>query len=259
MAKAELVFANVLDVRHYDTEGSSGQPMVYLLGLPARPVPFAVIRQWKAPQGVAAEHFELVAPSGNVAYRSERRVRRFPGQMDLTEIIDVVHDATLRELGVYVASFAFDGEVQGEVDFQVILAAAPQSLPKHVEDGLKKSDVIWVGPEENGIHPVPVWFVYRQGRIYVLHAEAGRGEQVIPGLPDATELTVVTRRKGRDTSADRFPASVRLIPPNSPEFDQVAAFLADRRRDRHIPPAQVIGNWKQAGLLIAELTPTIPA
>ncbi|HEX9891647.1 MAG TPA: hypothetical protein VGB28_06250 [Actinomycetota bacterium] len=259
MAKAELVFANVLDVRHHDAEGPEGQPLVYVLGLPAPAVPFAVIRRWKAPQGTSTEHFQLIAPSGRVAYAGQVRPRRFPGQMDLTEIIDVVRDATLHELGIYVASFLIDGEVQGQVDFQVTLSGAPEKLPKEVEDGLKKSDVIWVGPEANGSHPVPVWFVYRQGRIYVLHAEEGRGEQVIPGLPEATQLTVVTRRKGRDTRLDRFPASVRLIPPHSPEYDQAAGFLADRRRDRHITPAQTIGTWKQAGLLIAELTPVIPA
>jgi hypothetical protein len=259
MDKAELVFANVLDVRHHEAEGNAGQPMVYVLGLPAPAIPFAVVRQWKAPQGYATEHFQLIAPSGRVAHAGEPRVRRFPGQMDLTEIVDVVRDATFHELGIYVASFLIDGEVQGQVDFQVMLGSAPAKLPKEIEDALKKSDVIWVGPESNGAHPVPVWFVYRQGRIYVLHGEESQGEQVIPGLPDAHELTVVTRHKYRDTRASRFPASVRLIPPNSPEFDQVAGLLADRRRDRHVPPAQVVGAWKQAGLLIAELTPAIPA
>ena len=260
VAKAELVFANVLDTRHHDAQGNEGQPLVYVLGLPARAIPFAVIRQWKAPQGFATEGFELIAPSGRTAYASERRARRFPGQMDLTEIIDVVRDASFNEVGIYVASFLIDDEVQGQVDFQVMLAAAPASLPKDVEDGLKKSDVIWVGAE-NGErkHPVPAWFVYRQGRIYVLHSDPGTGEQTIPGLPEAPELTVVTRRKGRDTRADRFPASVRMIPPHSPEFDQVAAFLADRRRDRHIPPADAIRGWKQGGMFIAELTPAIPA
>ncbi|HVM12501.1 MAG TPA: hypothetical protein VM638_08510 [Actinomycetota bacterium] len=259
MSRAELVFANVLDGRHYDAEGVGGQPLVYVMSLPARATPFAVVRHWKAPQGIATEHFELVAPSGRVAYASEPRARRFPGQMDLTELIDVVDDAVFGEIGIYVASFLIDGDVEGQVDFQVFLAAAPQKLPKDVEDALKKSDVIWVGAEGNGSHPVPTWFVYRQGRIYVLHGSRDRGEQEIPGLPEAEEVTVVTRRKGRETRADRFPASVRLIPPQSPEFDQVGAFLADRRRDRHIPPGQAIAAWRQAGLLIAELTPAIPA
>jgi hypothetical protein len=258
--RAELVFANVLDGRHLDAEGETGQPFVYSNALGGRALPFAVVRHWKAPQGYVTEHFQLIAPSGRVSYASEARTRRMPGQMDLARITDVVRDAIFHEMGIYAASFLIEGEIQAQTDFQVVLQAAPQKLPKEVEDSLRKSDVIWVGIEANGRdRAVPVWFVYRQGRIYVLHSNEGSGEQVVPGLPDASELVVVTRMKYRDSRTTRFPASVRLIPPESPEFDQVAAPLADRRRDRHIPPADLIRNWRSASCLIAELTPTIPA
>jgi hypothetical protein len=206
------------------------------------------------------EHFQLVAPSGRVSYASDPQTRRMPGQMDLARITDVVRDGIFHELGIYAASFLIDGEIQAQADFQVVLQAAPQSLPKEVEDSLRKSDVIWVGVESNGRdRAVPVWFVYRQGRIYVLHSNEGSGEQVIPGLPDASELVVVTRMKYRDSRTTRFAASVRLIEPASAEFDQVAGPLADRRRDRHIPPQDLIKKWRSASCLIAELTPAIPA
>jgi hypothetical protein len=254
------VFANVLDTRHLDAEGESGQSFVYTNALGGRALPFAVVRHWKAPQGYVTEHFQLIAPSGRVSHASDPHTRRMPGQMDLARITDVVRDATFHELGIYAASFLIDGRIQAQADFQVVLQAAPQKLPKDVEDSLRKSDVIWVGVESDGRdRAIPVWFVYRQGRIYVLHSNEGAGEQVIPGLPEASELVVVTRLKYRDTRSNRFPASVRLIPPDSPEFDQAAAPLADRRRDRHIPPQDVIRNWRSASCLIAELTPTIPA
>jgi hypothetical protein len=258
MAKAELVFANALDLRHWQAEGETGQPNVYVQTLGGRALPFGVIRHWKAPQGYAIEHFQLIAPSGSVAYASTPVTRRFPGQMDLFRVSDVVEDAVFHELGIYAISLLIEGELQAQADFQVLLSAAPSSLPKAVEDGLKKSDVIWVGDGTNGkTGPVPAWFVYRQGRIYVLHGGEKSGEQLIPGLPEARELTVVTRRKGRDTSSDRFPASVRLIPPESPEYDGLASVLADRRRDRHIAPAQTVANWRASYCLVAELTPTI--
>ncbi len=260
MSKAELVSANVLDLRHWQAEGEAGQPLVYIQTLGGRALPFGVIRHWKAPQGYATEHFQLIAPSGNVAYASVAEIRKFPGQMDLARVADVVEDAVFHELGIYVVSLLFDGEVQAQASFQVLLSAAPVSLPKPVEEGLKKSDVIWVGASINGKDgPVPAWFVYRQGRIYLLHGGEKSGEQQVPGLPDARELTVVTRHKYRDTRSNRFPASVRLIPPESPEYDQLASFLADRRRDRHITPAQTIANWRSSYCLIAELTPTLPA
>ena len=256
MPGAELVFANVVDRRSYDAEGEGATPLVFTISAPGRPLPFAVVRYWKAPQGVVTESFELVAPSGKVAYRSEPTVRRMPGQMDLAPIVDVVEDAQLDEIGIYAASFLIDGEIEGQVEFQLMLAT-PTTLPAEIEDAVKKSDVIWVGAEGNGNRQVPVWFAYHQGRIYLLHAQdRDAGEQQIPGLPDETELAVVTRRKGRDTRADRFHAVVRLIEPDSPEFDPLAAILADRRRDRHGPPQDAIRRWKSS-CLIAELTPSV--
>lgn len=252
--------ANVLDLRYFNAEGETGPPFVYTLALGGRTLPFAVVRHWKAPQGYVVEHFQLIAPSGRVSYASEPKTRKMPGQMDLARITDVVSDATLHELGIYAATMLIDGEVQAQADFEVLLQAAPQKLPKDVEDSLRKSDVIWVGIESDGRdRAIPVWFVYQQGKIYVLHASEGSGEQVIPGLPDASELIVVTRMKYRDTRSNRFSASVRLIPPESPEFDQLAAPLADRRRDRHGPPQDAVKKWRSASCMIAELTPTISA
>lgn len=255
--KAELVFANVLDSRTWEVEGEGAAPLVHTISLPGRALPFAVVRYWKAPQGYSAEHFELIAPSGTVAYRSEKRVRRMSGQMDLTQIVDVVEGASIDELGIFAASFLIDDEIQGQTEFQVMLTA-PSALPKEVEDAIKKSDVLWVGEERNGRdRAVPVWFAFNQGRIYLLHTDdQASGEQQIPGLPDALELVVVTRHKYRDTRAGRFHAAVRLIEPDSPEFDQLAAVLADRRRDRHGPPQEAIGKWKTS-CVIAELTPAV--
>jgi hypothetical protein len=255
--KAELVYASVVDRRVWEVQGEASTPILYTLSLPGRALPFVVARYWKAPAGYATEWFELIAPSGRVAYRSERRPRRFPGQMDLTQIADLVDDAMFHEMGVYVASFLIDGEVQGQVEFQ-ILFQAPTALPRAIEDAVKKSDVLWVGEERNGRdRAVPVWFAYNQGRIYLIHSDQrDSGEQQIPGLPDAGELVVVTRHKYRETRAGRFRAAVRLIEPDSPEFDSHAAVLADRRRDRHGPPQDAIRKWKQS-CVIAELTPAV--
>jgi hypothetical protein len=67
---------------------------------------------------------------------------------------------------------------------------------------------------------------------------------------------VVTRWKYRDTRSQRFHAAVRIIEPSEAEFDQFAAVLADRRRDRHGPPQDAIKKWKSS-CVIAELTPAI--
>ncbi len=256
--KAELVFANVVDRRVLESEGEGAAPIVSTISVPGRALPFTVVRYWKAPQGYVEEHVELVAPSGQVAHRTEKQVRRMSGQMDLTRVTDDIEDAVLDEAGIYAASFVIDGEVQGQVEFQVVLTT-PGGVPADVEDAIKKSDVLWVGEELNGRdRTLPVWFAYDNGRIYLLHAiDREAGEQQVPGLPDAVELVVVTRLKYRDTRAGRFHAAVRLVEPDSPEFDGLAAILADRRRDRHGPPQEAIRKWRSSSCVIAELTPSL--
>jgi len=256
MPSGELIFANVLDVRQRETAGDLVDGLVYLLSLPARALPFVVLRDWKTPTGYLAEEVQLIAPSGRVAYRIGPRPRRLLGSMDLTRFQDVVEDAVLEELGIYLASFLLGGEVLGQTEFQVVLQAAPEKFGKEIEDGFKKSDVAWIGVEYQGRDvAVPAWFVYRNGKIYVLSSiEPSLDEQSIPGLPDAKDLVVVTRRKYRDTALSRFHAAARLL--DGPEWEQAAKLLADRRRDRHGPPGDAIKRWRGT-CAIVELTPIL--
>src|SRR5207249_3170972 len=179
--------------------------------------------------------------------------------VDLTVEADTITDAMLEETGTYVASFILGGWLLGEIEVPVWLQEEGTALPKAVEDGLKRSDIIWVGVEQNGRDDaVPVWFVYRQGKIFLLSQRKkiadGPPEQTVPGLPSARDVIVVTRRKGRDTSLDRFHAVARVL--EGDEWDKAAALLADRRRDRHGPPQEAIERWRGA-CDIAELTPVV--
>ncbi|MBI4260376.1 MAG: hypothetical protein HY658_07405 [Actinobacteria bacterium] len=282
MPVGELVNANVVDGRVFAAEGETGPPGVYLTSLPSRTLPFVVYRAWKVPTGYVAEEIRFTAPSGVTAYRWGPKTRWMKGSMDLTTLSDLVEDAVFREVGSYLVSFILEGEVLGEVEVPVYLQAAPEKLPKEVEEGLRRSDVIWVGVEDSrDARPkgdrrilararlfaqsdrheypamIPSWFVYRNGRIYLLsRTDPGFDEQSVPGLPDAQELVVVTRRKGRDTSLDRFRAAVRILPPG-PEWEQAAGLLADKRKSRAGPPADSIKRWRN-DCVIAELTPIIP-
>jgi hypothetical protein len=256
MPAGELIFANVLDVRQRAAEGDMADGLVYLLSVPARALPFVVIRDWKAPTGYLEEEVQLVAPSGKVAWRIGPQVRRLLGSMDLTRFEDVVEDAVLDEIGMYVASFLLGGELLGQTEFQVVVQASPEKLPKEIEDGLKRSDIVWIGVEYHGKDvAVPAWFVYRNGKIYTVSSkEPSLEEQSLPGLPDARELIVITRRKYRDTALGRFHAATRIL--DGPEWDEAAKLLADRRRDRHGPPEDTIKRWRGT-VDIAELTPIV--
>jgi hypothetical protein len=256
MPAGELIFANVLDVRQRAAEGDMANGLVYVLSLPARALPFVIIRDWKAPTGYVTEEVQLTAPSGRIVVRVGPRPRYMYGSMDLTHFEDVVEDGVFEELGVYLASFLADGEVLGQTEFQVVLQAAPDRLDKEIEDGLKKSDVIWVGVEHDGRDvAIPAWFVYRNGKIYVLSSnEPSLEEQTVPGLPDAQDLVVITRRKYRDTSLSRFHAAARVL--EGQEWEQAAALLADRRRSRVGPPQDSVNRWR-GSCSIAELTPIV--
>jgi hypothetical protein len=256
MTVGELISAAVVDQRIWSAYGERASDGVYLVGQPGPALPFVLFRAWKVPTGFVSEEVRLVGPSGRTLYRWGPEVRRMKGAMDLTIELDPVTDAVLEETGTYLASFILDDQILGEVEFPVYVQAAAQKLPKEIEDGLRKSDVIWVGTRVNGHRRMaPVWFAYRNGKIYLLSKrEPGTEEQSVPGVPDARELVVVTRRKGRDTSLDEFTAAQRTL--EGPEWEDAAKLLVDRRRSRVGPPADSIGRWR-GNCDIVELTPNV--
>ena len=260
------MFANLVDQRVFLAQGRQGSPGIYTLTLPGRALPFVAHRSWKVPTGYVSEEIRLVAPSGRVAYRWGPTIRRMVGSMDLTVEEDLIEDALLAEAGTYLASFILDEQVLGEIEVPMFLQAPERQLPKHIEDGLKRSDVIWVGLDAKGQalggrntlsgKLVPAWFAYRNGKIYVVSQRTpGPEEQTVPGLDDR-EVVVITRRKGRDTALDRFRAGVRVIDPDDDDYGQAAAVLADRRRSRVGPPQESMARWRET-CVIAELTPLV--
>jgi hypothetical protein len=256
MAVGELVAATVADQRVFDAYGEDAPSGLYLANQPGRALPFTIFRAWKVPTGVVNEEVRFFGPSGRMVWRWGPQRRRMVGAMDLTVEADRVDDALFDETGNYLASFILDDEIVAEVELPIYVQAAPTKLPKEVEDGLKKSDVIWVGVARDGRdHAIPAWFVYKNGKIFVLsQREPGPEEQTVPGLPNARELVVITRRKGRETALDRFPAAYRILA--GPEWEEAAKALADKRKSRPGAPSQSIQRWRSS-CDIAELTPVV--
>jgi hypothetical protein len=256
MTIGELISAAVVDERVWEAYHETAPDGIYLVGQPGPALSFVLFRAWKVPTGYVSEEIRLVGPSGRTLYRWGPQVRRMRGAMDLTAELDRVDDAVLEETGTYVASFILDDVILGEIEFPVYVQAAAQKLPKETEEGLRKSDVIWVGTRVNGRKRLaPVWFAYKDGKILVLSArEQGPEEQSIPGVPEANELLVVTRRKGRDTSLQEFTAAQRLL--DGAEWEAAAKTLVDRRRSRVGPPDESIGRWR-GKCDIVELTPNV--
>ena len=253
----ELVAANVADKRVWDVYGEESAPGIYVLGVPGRALPFNVYRAWKVPTGTVAEEIRLIGPTGRTIHRWGPHPRRMIGMMDLTVEVDTIEDALLDETGTYVVSFIIDGVIAGETEVPVYLQASPTKLPKDVEDGFKKSDVIWLGVEHQGRRKtIPSWFAYKDGKIYVIsQKQPGPEEQTVPGIPGAPELVLITRRKLRDTSLDEFFATYRLL--EGAEWETAAKLLADKRKSRAGAPGESITRWRST-CHIAELTPLVP-
>jgi hypothetical protein len=256
MTVGELVFANVVDERVWASDAERGATGVYLLGTPGRALPFRMYRAWKIGTGMVTEEVQFYGPSGRLVYAWGPYVRRMLGSMDLTVETDLVEDARFDESGPFIASFVIDGEIVGEVEVPVYVQASPAKLPKEVEDGFRKSDVVWAGVEVNGTRrTVPAWFAYKNGKVYLLsQREPGPQEQTIPGVPNASELLLIARRKGRDTSLEEYHAAARVLA--GPEWEEAAKLLVDRRRSRVGPPAESLSRWRGT-CDIVELTPLV--
>jgi len=254
----ELVAAAVVDERVWDAYGAQANDGVYLVGQPGPALPFVIFRAWKVPVGVVSEEIRLIGPSGRTILRWGPRPRRMAGAMDLTTELDRIDDAVFDETGTYVAAFIIDDAIVGEVEFPVFVQSSAEKLPKETEDGLKKSDVIWVGFERGGRRrTAPVWFAYKNGKIYVIsQREPGPEEQTVPGVPDAQQLVVITRRKLRDTALEEFSAAQRTL--EGAEWEAAAALLADKRKSRNGSPAESIAKWRGKADIV-ELTPNVSA
>jgi hypothetical protein len=131
-------------------------------------------------------------------------------------------------------------------------ASASFPIDQAVEEGLKKSDIIWVTYEKRK-PPVPCWFVYKDGKAYVL---SGEREQTIPNAANLREVHVNTRWKGRDAAMAEFDASVRVITPDDPEFEQIAQLLMAKRQSMRGTAEEILDRWRRE-CVILELTPRL--
>jgi len=254
----ELVAAAVVDARVWDAQGNMSPDGIYLTGQPGPALPFVLFRAWKVPVGMVQEEIRLFGPSGRMLYRWGPEYRQMNGMFDLTTEFDEVPHALFEESGTFVASFVLDDQVLGEIEVPVYVQSAPPKLHKDVEEGLKKSDVIWVGADRNGRRrTAPAWFAYRNGKVLVLsQREPGPAEQTVPGVGTANEFVVITRRKLRDTALDELKAAGRVL--EGAEWEAAATVLVDRRRSRNGPPAEALARWRST-CDILELTLSAPA
>ena len=120
-------------------------------------------------------------------------------------------------------------------------------------EGLKKSDIIWITPDTSK-RALPVWFVYRNDKIYVLSAEP---QQMVPDAAHVREAQVALRWKGRDARLVDFDSSVRVIgPEDHQEFEEIGALLVGKRQSVQGTVEDIVARWMSQGVIL-ELTPRL--
>jgi hypothetical protein len=134
-------------------------------------------------------------------------------------------------------------------------AAASIPIDAAIDEGLKKSDIIWITPDNSREgRAIPCWFVYKDGKAYVL---SGERQQIIPDATRVRDTKVVTRWKMRDARLTEFRAAARPITAASPEeFTEIATLLLNKRQSVTGTPQENLDRLMRA-CVILELTPRV--
>ena len=112
-----------------------------------------------------------------------------------------------------------------------------------IQEALKKGTIIWLrwknaaGQEAT----MPVWFILDQGKIYVL---SGERQQTIPDATTLRSADVLVRWKGKNARVAEIPASVRVLPKGSPEWDTIAEKIAEKRLNIPGLPEETARRWR---------------
>ena len=130
-----------------------------------------------------------------------------------------------------------------------------------IAEATKRAGLIWItvpgpgggaGPGGAGDgRPRPVWHIWRDAA-YVL---TGPGEQDVPGLGDAGQVTVAVPSKDTGGLLLRWTAGVTRVEPGSAEWSEIiGALLAGRLNEPASPGESPAERWARTGQ-VYRLTP----
>jgi hypothetical protein len=273
MSRADLHNALVLDRELYDAsqvDPSLLDPIVRPVGnLPGPVRPFAVLRAYQGPRGGYAEHFVLSDPDGVERYRSEVRRIELTGEMFEDRFVTTVRDLVLDSYAEHTVTFFVDHEEVGAIP--VFLEAALGGDPRVASEetlkkALTKGEIIWVGVPQpqadrgwrrrrprTAEHTQAVWFVYDDGKVYVLN---GPREQQVPGLETAERVTLIARSKDHRSEVSKVPARARVVDPAEDTWERVAKTAVTKRLNL-ADLQQAVERWRETCVLV-ELEPQLP-
>lgn len=113
-----------------------------------------------------------------------------------------------------------------------------------VAEAMRRSGICWIlVPGQSRARPA--WHVWEGGAAYVV---AGNGEQPLPGLAEAADVTVTVPSKTTHGRLVTWTAAVRRIDPGHPERDTVVGALRSSRLNLSQPE---LTAWPGAAPVVA--------
>jgi hypothetical protein len=226
-----------------------------------RVAPFLVRRSYTGAGGWYREAMALLAPNGDVAWRSGEQPITLSGSNKIDTFSDEVHGVVVDSDQDHELVLLVGGDEVGRVPLAILDEDPPYPTGSDaavLDEALKKSTVVWIevpGEGGTGGRAVPAWYGTLDGHVYVL---TGGSEQRIPGLADADRAVLVARSKELQSLVAEVEASARVVPPDDPLFARVVAVLLPRRLNLR-DGDQAAERWRKECTLV-ELTPSaVPA
>jgi hypothetical protein len=229
-----------------------------------RIAPFSVRRSYTGAGGWYREAMAVLAPNGDVVWRSPERALTLRGSSKIDTFTDEVHGVAVDSDDDHELVLLVNGDEVGRVPMAVLDEDPPWSSGSGtsetdvLDEALKKSTVVWVevpGEGGTGGRTVPVWYGTLDGRVYVL---VGGSEQHVAGLAEATRVVLVARSKEQQSLVAEVEASARVVAPDDPLYARVAPVLLPRRLNLR-DGEEAVDRWRKECTLV-ELTPSsIPA
>ena len=226
-----------------------------------RVAPFVVRRSYTGAGGWYKEAMALLAPNGDVVWRSAEQPITLRGSNKIDTFTDEVHGVEVDSDQDHELALLVGGDEVGRVPLAILDEDPPYTTGSDaavLDEALKKSTVVWIevpGEGGTGGRAVPAWYGTLDGHVYVL---TGGSEQHIPGLAEADRVVLVARSKELQSLVAEVEASARVVPPGEPLFARVTAVLLPRRLNLR-DGEQAAERWRKECTLV-ELTPSaIPA
>jgi hypothetical protein len=222
-----------------------------------RVAPFLVRRSYTGAGGWYREALAVLAPNGDVAWRSPERAITLRGSNKIDTFSDEVHGVVVDSDDDHELVLLVDGDEVGRVPVAVLDEDPPWSTGSDaavLEEALKKGTVAWVevpGEGGTGGRAVAVWYGLLDGRVYVL---VGGSEQQVKGLAEADRAMLMARSKEQQSLVAEVEASVRVVEPSDPLYARVVPVLLPRRLNLR-DGEQAADRWRKECTLV-ELTPS---